>query len=215
MLSVILLMGSEGVGKSTIAEYLVANHGYMELSFAAALRESAIAMWNDISAMIPLLPTCSIEDTFDRSKKEAPIGDLVLAGRPFSPRVLLQWFGTDIMRKYVADDIWVHATINRLRDAVTNGHRKFVFSDYRFSNEYACVKQFLALYNHHCQTVRIVPGNIDADTLAHMRKKALAGHSSTQGWVTLDADVEISNPLQKDSMESWLQETCCQLVSNI
>lgn len=212
MISVILLMGPEGVGKSTVAEYLVLHHGYMELSFASALRESAIALWNGIAAMNSELPTLSIQDTFDRSKKEAPIGDLVLAGRPFSPRVLLQWFGTDIMRNHVADDIWAHATIHRLRKALAEGQRRFVFSDYRFSNEYTCVKQFLADHSHSCKTVRIVPGNINVDSLAHLRNDILSGHPSTHGWTRLHADTEIVNPLEKDSKESWLETTCRTLA---
>jgi hypothetical protein len=202
-------MGPEGAGKSTVAEHLVTNHGYMELSFASALRESAIAMWNGIAAMNSAFPTLSIQDTLDREKKEASIGDLVLAGRPFSPRVLLQWFGTDIMRNHVADDVWVHATIQKMRTALEKGQRTFVFSDYRFSNEYVCIKQFLKDYDHSCQVVRIVPVKIDVHACRNSE-----GHPSTRGWITMEADREIVNPLQKESMESWLEETCAQILKS-
>src|SRR5688572_6506000 len=43
------LLGANGAGKSTIADYLVEHHGYRKLSFAAPLRDLAMlnAGWAD------------------------------------------------------------------------------------------------------------------------------------------------------------------------
>ena len=214
MVFVVLLMGAEGAGKSTVANYLVAEHGFVELSFASALRESSIAMWNGIAAMTSELPTLSIDDTQDRVKKEAPIGDLVLAGRPFSPRVLLQWFGTDIMRNMVADDIWAYATIAKLRKEIANGQSRFVFSDYRFPNEFESVRNFLAEYDQSVPlTVRIVP-DLSAEELALAKATALAGHPSARGWVTLPADLELVNPMDKENMYKWLEEVSKSILKD-
>jgi hypothetical protein len=216
MVSVVLLMGTEGVGKSTVANHLVTEHGFVELSFASALRESAIAMWNGIAAMSPELPVLTIDDTQDRVKKEAPIGDLVLAGRPFSPRVLLQWFGTDIMRNMVADDIWAHATISRLRKEIASGNTRFVFSDYRFPNEYESVKAFLEQHGFSVPlTVRLVPGNITAEELSRVKEAAIQGHPSARGWVTLPADIEIANPLAQETMNIWLTDVCQRIINRV
>ncbi len=208
MISVIFLMGAEGVGKSTVASHLVSKYGFIELSFASALRESAIAMWNGIAAMTSNLPTLTIEDTQDRLKKEAPIGDLQLAGRPFSPRVLLQWFGTDIMRNKVANDIWAHATISRLRNEIQKGNQRFVFSDYRFPNEFESIQTFLQEHPQSItRTVRLIRGDITEEERVALQMAALQSHPSAQGWVTLPADIEIKNPLCKETLESWLHET--------
>jgi hypothetical protein len=217
MISVLLLMGPEGAGKSTVAEHLVAMHGFVELSFAGALRESALAMWNGIAAMSSEFPTLSLADTFDREKKEKPIGDFVLAGRPFSPRVLLQWFGTDILRNLVADDIWAHATLNRMRTEIAKGQRRFVFSDYRFSNERQSIIEFLRNQDlvWTAQTVRIVPGNISAEALVQMRAAVLSGHPSTHGWTTFHADKEIANPFLEKTRAAWLEDTCRGLVTDL
>jgi hypothetical protein len=210
------LMGTEGVGKSTVANHLVAEPGFVELSFATALRESAVAMWNGIASMCTDLPTMTIDDTQDRAKKEAPIGDLVLAGRPFSPRVLLQWFGTDIMRNMVADDIWAHATISKLRKEIEEGKTRFVFSDYRFPNEYESVKAFLEQNGFSVPlTVRLVPGNITTEELSRVKEAALHGHPSARGWVTLPAHIEIANPLVQETMNAWLTDVCQMIINRV
>ncbi len=237
MISIILLTGREGVGKSTVAEYLYSHHGYEELSFAGTLRTAATTMWNDImdmltySEMIPYPIRISIDDTQTPCIKESPIvvpsadgyGFLTMEdGRTFTPRVLLQWFGTDIMRNLVADDIWVHSTLAQLRKRISEGQTRFVISDCRFENELAAVRSFttgidcadaaIGGSGAVCKLVRILPGDVSPDELETMKTKALAGHPSARGWVTLPADLEVHNPrVQKDA---WLSNVVKQILGS-
>lgn len=227
MISIILLTGREGVGKSTVAEYLCSHHGYEELSFAGTLRAAATTAWNDImdmltySEMIPYPIRISIDDTQDPCIKESPIvvpsadgyGFLTMEdGRTFTPRVLLQWFGTDIMRNLVADDIWVHSTLAQLRKRISEGQTRFVISDCRFENELAAVRSFANSTEAVCKLVRILPGQVSPAELEELKAKALAGHPSARGWVTLPADLEVYNPrIQKDV---WLPNAVKQILGS-
>lgn len=222
MISIILLTGREGVGKSTVAEYLCSHHDYEELSFAGTLRTAATTMWNDIvkmfeySDVIPYGPSITVKDTQDQSTKNNPIHlpivelgsatHLTMAdGRTFTPRVLLQWFGTDIMRNLVADDIWVHSTLAQLRKRVAAGQTRFVISDCRFENELTAVRSFVGeLDGGSCKLVRLLPGNTSIAELEAMKTTALSAHPSARGWVTLPADIEIKNPFDSDTIHTWL-----------
>lgn len=204
MVFVVLLMGADGVGKSTVAQHLVKGYGFVELSFAAALRKSAIAVWNGIASMTSELPSMSMEDTQDRASKESPLGNLMLAGRPLSPRVLLQWFGTDIMRNMVSEDIWVHAALAKLRSEIDKGATRVVFSDCRFSNELEGVKRMVAEYDS--------PSTLYSVRLVHGKRLSATDdktkHVSARSWETLPADVDIVNPMDRECMSAWLTTTC-------
>jgi cytidylate kinase len=231
MISIILLTGREGVGKSTVAEYLYSHHDYEELSFAGTLRTAATTMWNDIvnmfeySEVIAYAPTVTVDDTQDQRTKNNPIHlpivelgsatHLTMAdGRTFTPRVLLQWFGTDIMRNLVADDIWVHSTLSQLRKRISEDQTRFVISDCRFENELAAVRSFANSIEGGavCKLVRLLPGDVSPAELEEQKTNALAGHPSARGWVTLPADIEVYNPrVQKDV---WLPNAVKQILAS-
>lgn len=229
MISIILLTGREGVGKSTVAEYLCSHHDYEELSFAGTLRAAATTMWNDIvnmfeySEVIAYAPTVTLDDTQDQRTKNNPIQlpivelggatHLTMAdGRTFTPRVLLQWFGTDIMRNLVADDVWVHSTLSQLRKRISEGQTRFVISDCRFENELAAMRSFANSNEAVCKLVRILPGDLSPAELEELKAKALADHPSARGWVTLPADLEVYNPrIQKDV---WLPNVVKQILGS-
>lgn len=213
-----LLMGAEGVGKSTLASRLVSEYGYHEISFAAALKRTTVALWNSIVKMMkPVICAAqlTLEDTLDPVKKETPLASsqrLQIGGRTVSPRVLLQWLGTDIMRTHVADDVWVQAAITDIRTQIEKGVTKFVISDYRFQNEgdgIAAFARHLDLDMHSFVTrVRIVRGDISAAELEEQKKAAVAGHPSGAGWVTMDADTELANTFTAE----WISTAAKQIA---
>lgn len=200
MLTIVLLTGAEGAGKSSIATTLVTNHGFYELSFATGVRAATVEVWNTLCAMVSpslKLPTISIADTYDRDKKELPLPcdiDLRIGGRIVSPRVLLQWFGTDIMRTKVADDIWVNTTLSSLTNLIQCGHTKFVLSDLRFPNELTAVRTFAYMQGGQIIAVRVKRTHTDEHVLA------CAGHESTQHWASLPVDIELCNTFHTE----WL-----------
>lgn len=56
-----------------------------------------------------------------------------------SIRRLMQFFGTDVCRRYLGDDIWINSTINRaIRSIQDNGY--CIIADVRFDNEAKAIK---------------------------------------------------------------------------
>ena len=102
---ILVLMGAERSGKSTLAQALSTRAGYVELQFAAALRTAVVHLWNGFAAyMAPLvadLPRISDAHTSDQALKETPFDPRLPT---LTPRRLMQWVGTDVMRNNVADD---------------------------------------------------------------------------------------------------------------
>ena len=209
-------MGAEGVGKSTLASSLVSAYGYVEISFAAALKRTTVALWNDIVEMIEPAITAApltLEDTLNPVKKETSIPSsqrLQIRGRTVSPRVLLQWLGTDILRTHVDGDVWVQAAIAEIRGHIEKGVTKFVLSDYRFANEGDGVTTFARHLDMPSviTRVRIVRGDISADELAAQKNAALAGHPSAAGWVSMTADIELANTFTAE----WITTAAKQII---
>jgi len=146
-MKIIGLTAKKGSGKDTFADYLVENHGYVKLSFAQYIKESAkvLFQWTD--------------EHFEQDKKE--IKDEYWN---ISPREFLQQFGTDFLR---CQDILNSEELKIYNDTkiVLSGKKKFTFhikrlnlhitelykfnsinnkiviSDIRFEDEYEYVKK--------------------------------------------------------------------------
>ena len=211
MVHIILLAGGEGVGKSTLAAGLVSRHKYKEISFADSLRRAAVATWNGL-AEIQGLPCISYDMTLDPRSKESPIPGcegLTLLGRTLTPRVILQWFGTDVMRNIVADDIWVHSTLATIQREIANGETRFVISDWRFENEYTCLAAFaVGRTDIRIERIRLERGDVDDKKRQELAEAALAGHPSARGWVTMPCDKVLRNPRTLP----WILETVDELA---
>jgi hypothetical protein len=127
------LIGVVGVarsGKSTIANYLVSRHGFVQHSFAAPLR-----------AFVASILGWSLDEL--EARKEEPIPWLAAAsGLPsipnvewiVTPRYMMQTVGTEWGRKMIDADIWVKSCMARVQHDLDAG-RSVVISDVRFNNE--------------------------------------------------------------------------------
>lgn len=133
MSNIIAFTGLRGHGKSTAAEALVRDYGYVHLNFADPLREVCHIVYG-----------VSYDEMLDPVLKETPLDRW-----PFkSPRELLQQIGTDMFRNYI-DDTWVQAWANKAKQVLegsivdTNGDpieaAGVVCSDCRFLNEAAVI----------------------------------------------------------------------------
>lgn len=154
------LAGSAGTGKDTVADYLVAQHGFTKFSFSDAL-------YREVSEAFGV----PVEELQDREKKEVPHPGLVAhkcdnyefyrimrieaefvegAEEPnrfeFSPRWVLQRWGTEYRRAQDPDywlkqaALWVQAWLD-----VTAGdgqhHAGLVNTSVRFPNEQAWIDE--------------------------------------------------------------------------
>jgi len=117
---IISLSGKKRSGKSSVATYLTKKYGFVEVSWAAPLKEI-------IGRQLFGLTTEQLYGT--EAEREAI--DLRWG---MSPREILQKVGTDLFRVYFMDDFWVRIGVERIKNEVANGHN-VVISDTRFPNE--------------------------------------------------------------------------------
>lgn len=129
---VIGLTGSKGAGKDTVARRLVAEHRFLQLSFADPL-------YDMLAAMLVISREELNQRMHDRTWKEAEIPELGA-----SPRRLLQTLGTEWGRNLVGGDLWVRLLERRIafaEEALSHEYDACVISDVRFENEAAFARR--------------------------------------------------------------------------
>ena len=183
-----MLIGIVGLissGKGTVADRLVDKHGYQKDSFAKSLKDAVASMFNWDRKML------EGDTESSRHWREQP--DKFWSekfGKPVTPRWVLQYFGTEVMRGQMYDAIWVDSCMNRYKGQNT------VIADVRFPNE---VKQIRA---HGGKIIRVkrgddpewftnyVEGNIEPTNI----------HSSEYAWAKVEFDFVIENNSGKDDL---------------
>ena len=123
---IIGLSGLIGSGKNTAAEYLCKN-GFVQQSFASSLKDvvSSVFGWRrDL-----------LEGTTEESRQFRETIDTWWASRLdmplLTPRLILQLWGTDVIRHHFHDDMWIASLEHTLCSATDS----IVISDCRFKNE--------------------------------------------------------------------------------
>lgn len=109
--------GFRRAGKTTLARFLEDEHRWVHETYAAPIRGLICAMWG-----ITLYDLEAI--------KEEP--QSLLGGR--TPREVMQLLGTEWMREYCGQNVWVDALHTRIALA-RSARRDVVISDVRFENE--------------------------------------------------------------------------------
>ena len=129
---IISISGLIGSGKDTIAEYLVAKHGFKQESFAGNLKDAISTIFNWDRELLEGKTELGREwrDTIDTWWSNR-------LGIPnLTPRWVLQHWGTEVCRYGFHDDIWIASLENKLRKT----HDDIVISDCRFPNEIKAIK---------------------------------------------------------------------------
>ena len=128
------LCGFIGAGKDSIADYLVAEHGFKKESFASVLKDVCSVLFGWDRELLEGTTKAS------RAWREAPdtFWSEKLGIENFSPRRAFQLIGTDVLRRYFHNDIWILAVERKL---ATLTSRRIVFSDCRFPNEIALIRK--------------------------------------------------------------------------
>ena len=106
-------------------------HGYVRTSFAHSLKDavSSIFGW----------PRDLLEGDTKESRAWREIPDGFWSSKmekPVTPRWVLQYFGTDVMRDHFAKDVWIWSIEKRLASA----QGPVVITDVRFPNEIDLIK---------------------------------------------------------------------------
>jgi hypothetical protein len=131
MSQIIGIVGLIGAGKDTVADYLVNFHGYKRESFANSLKDAVAQVFGWDREMLEGRSKQS------REWREAP--DEWWTKRlkmDITPRWVLQYWGTEVVRKGFHDDMWVASLENRLRQSTDD----IVITDCRFPNEIKAIR---------------------------------------------------------------------------
>lgn len=110
----------KGAGKDTAAEYLVKEHGFTQLAYADPLKRGCMEVFG--------------------LTKEQVYGSQKEAEDEFwevTPRHILQFVGTDLLREQFDPDIWIKSLMKRVGD---HSGKRIVVSDMRFVNETEAIK---------------------------------------------------------------------------
>ena len=128
---IIGVTGFIGSGKDTIADYLVTHHGFKRVSFAASLKDAVAAVFGWDRELLEGTTKSSREWREERDEWWSNRLGMVI-----TPRWVLQFWGTDVLRNHFHNDIWVASVENKLRQAKDN----IVITDCRFANEVNAIK---------------------------------------------------------------------------
>ena len=131
MSRIIGICGFIGSGKDTVADYLVNFHGFRRESFANSLKDavSQVFGWDR-----ELLEGRTKQSREWREKRDDWWSKRL--GREITPRWVLQYWGTEVVRKGFHNDMWVASLENRLRQTQDD----IVITDCRFPNEIKAIK---------------------------------------------------------------------------
>lgn len=130
-MNIIGVTGFKGSGKDTVGQFFE-QHGYTVISFADSLKDCVSVVFGWDRTML--------EGRSPKSRKWREENDPWWAEKLgvdfFSPRLAMTRFGTDIMRQYFHDDIWIINTERKI-----NQHERVIITDVRFPNEMALIKR--------------------------------------------------------------------------
>lgn len=129
---IIGVCGFIGSGKDTLADYLVNVHEYRKESFANILKDclSIVFGWDRV-----LLEGRTREAREWREQVD-PWWANRLNMPNLTPRWIMQYWGTNVIRDHFHSDIWIAALENKMRHTTDN----IVVSDCRFPNEISAIK---------------------------------------------------------------------------
>lgn len=150
---IIALSGAAGSGKTTIAQVLVRDYGFVRVRFAGPMKSMLMAIG-------------LTEAQVDGPEKETPCD--LLCGK--TPRFALQRLGTEFGREMIGEDLWVNVAMKQIEAFVVRG-QNVVIDDLRFDNEARALSRRLAYI------FRVERGEVDADLRASKAHVSEAGIS--------------------------------------
>jgi hypothetical protein len=173
---------------------------------------SLAAFWNDgrlvvlqppcLEAMSPRAPTLAFAMHQERlpsvalqRSAESPPVELMFRGRTLTPRVLLQWLGTDICRVRISPSLWIDTLLRRV---ALSGARRIAVTDMRFGNESFEVLAGLREQGFDTKRVRVVdptappqdgPVHVCEQMAGQLPVDATIYNAKELGWSVLEAQV--------------------------
>jgi len=187
---IIGICGLIGSGKDTAADYLVNFHGFKRESFASSLKDAVSAIFGWDRELLEGRTTASREwreqvDVWWATRLNMPT---------LTPRWVLQNWGTDVLRAYFHDDIWIASLEHKLQQSKDS----IVITDCRFPNEIKGLKEQGAKIAWIRRGITphwysIAESANRGDTKAAQWLKDNKIHASESSWAGTDFDYVIDN----------------------
>ena len=190
------VVGLIGSGKGTVADRLEQKHNFRKDSFAKSLKDAVSSMFNWDREMLEAKTESS------RHWREQP--DKFWSkrfGKDVTPRWVLQYFGTEVMRQGMHDAIWIDSCLARYNGTPT------VIADTRFENEIKTLREAGG-------KIILVKRGQDPDWFTSYVEGNIIPtgiHSSEYAWAKSDFDYVIKN---NGTLEELYKQVDNLIVSN-
>ena len=193
---VIGLCGFIGSGKNTVAEYLIQSHQFQQESFASTLKDvvASAFSWDRQK-----LEGITEEDRIWRETVD-PWWAEKLNMPTLTPRWILQYWGTDVIRNNFHNDMWIYSLQKKIQDNRSN----FIITDCRFKNEINSVK---ALNGKIIWVRRDLPSwykdaqlALAGDTASLNKLDNMSIHPSEYQWLDTSFDYVIENDCNLEAL---------------
>lgn len=132
MTKIIGLNGVARSGKDTCANFIEELHQDKKI-----LRLYFSKLLKDVSKMLFNLT----DEHVYTDKKEEILSNWKLNDEEVSPRKLLQWLGTDILRKHLGQDFFIKHMKEQIQKGINENYDFILITDVRFDNEGELVKE--------------------------------------------------------------------------
>ena len=126
------ISGFKGSGKDTVADLLVEKHGFKKISFADKLKDACSTIFEWDREML----TGSTDESREWREEVDEWWAERLGVEDFSPRLALQWMGTEAGRQVFGENIWCAA----MEKYILENPGNYVIPDVRFRNEFKMIK---------------------------------------------------------------------------
>jgi hypothetical protein len=194
--------GLIGAGKDTVADYLVNIHQFRRESFANTLKDAVSAVFGWDRELLEGRTRHSRE----WREQVDPWWATRLGIPDLTPRWVLQYWGTEVVRKSFHDDTWIASLENKLRKTTDD----VVISDCRFPNEIAAIKSAggMVIRVHRgpdpewyplAEAVNQGPSNITW-SLSKTQLEIYKIHASETAWIGTEFDAILDNNSTMDHL---------------
>ena len=200
--TIIGVVGLIGAGKDTIADYLVNIHQFRRESFANTLKDAVSSVFGWDRELLEGRTRHSRE-----WREQVDAWWATRLGMPeLTPRWVLQYWGTEVVRRSFHDDTWIASLENKLSKTTDD----VVISDCRFPNEIAAIKRAggAVIRVHrgpdpewygYAEIVNSGPQNLEWTT-SKLALEKYNIHASETAWIGTEFDAVIDNNSTMDHL---------------
>ena len=198
---IIGICGFIGSGKDTAADYLVNFHEFRRESFASSLKDAVANVFGWDRTMLEGRTAQSREWREQRDDWWS-----TRLGKDITPRWILQYWGTEVIRDGFHDDMWIASLENKIRTSKDS----VVITDCRFPNEIKAIRaqggKIVWVRRGDLPEWYTVAENANTgDAVAKDQLKLFNIHPSETSWVGTQFDAVVDNNGTIDQLYSQLK----------